>query len=180
MRPLTEDETKKVFEKLAKFIGRNIEMMINRSDELYCFRIVKDRVFYISESNMRLASNIGRDNLLAVGTCVGKFTKSGKFHLTIHCLDYLSQYVKYKVWVKPSAEMSFLYGNNINKAGVGRMTDDTPQYAGVVVYNMNDVPLGFGVAAQSTAYVKELDPTANVILHQCDVGEYLRFEDEMF
>jgi len=22
------------------------------------------------------------------------------------------------------------------------MTDDTPQYAGVVVYNMNDVPLG--------------------------------------
>lgn len=66
-------------------------MMINRSDELYCFRIVKDRVFYISESNMRLASNIGRDNLLAVGTCVGKFTKSGKFHLTIHCLDYLSQ-----------------------------------------------------------------------------------------
>lgn len=62
--------------------------------------------------------------------------------------------------------MSFLYGNNINKAGVGRMTDDTPQYAGVVVYNMNDVPLGFGVAAQSTAYVKELDPTANVILHQ--------------
>jgi 60S ribosome subunit biogenesis protein NIP7 len=39
---------------------------------------------------------------------------------------------------------------------------------------------GFGIAAQSTAYVKELDPTANVVLHQCDVGEYLRFEDEMF
>merc|ERR1719424_1128634 len=176
MRPLTEDETKKVFEKLAKFIGRNIEMMINRSDELYCFRIVKDRVFYISESNMRLASNIGRDNLLAVGTCVGKFTKSGKFHLTIHCLDYLAQYTKYKVWVKPSSEMSFLYGNNIPKNGLGRMTDDTPQYAGVVVYNMNDVPLGFGIAAQSTAFVKELDPMANVVLHQCDVGEYLRFE----
>jgi len=40
--------------------------------------------------------------------------------------------------------------------------------------------IGFGIAAQSTAYVKELDPTANVVLHQCDVGEYLRFEDEMF
>ena len=40
--------------------------------------------------------------------------------------------------------------------------------------------LGFGIAAQSTATVKELDPTANVVLHQCDVGEYLRFEDEMF
>jgi 60S ribosome subunit biogenesis protein NIP7 len=129
---------------------------------------------------MKLASNIGNDNLVAAGTCIGKFTKSGKFHLTIHCLDYLAQYAKYKVWVKPSSEMSFLYGNNIPKSGVGRMTDDTPQYAGVILYNMNDVPLGFGVAAQSTAYVKELDPTANVVLHQCDVGEYLRFEDEMF
>ena len=39
---------------------------------------------------------------------------------------------------------------------------------------------GFGIAAQSTDYAKELDPTANVVLHQGDVGEYLRFEDEMF
>ena len=55
---------------------------------------------------------------------------------------------QYKVWVKPSSEMSYLYGNNIPKSGLGRMTDDTPQYAGVVVYNMSDVPLGFGIAAQ--------------------------------
>jgi hypothetical protein len=95
-----------------------------------------------SESSMRLASNIAKENLVALGTCIGKFTNSGKFHLTIHCLDYLSQYAKYKVWVKPSSEMSFLYGNNIPKSGLGRMTDDTPQYAGVVVYNMSDVPLG--------------------------------------
>ena len=94
MRPLTDGETTQVFEKLHKYIGRSIEMMINRSDELYCFRVMKNRVFYISESNMRLASNMAKDNLVALGTCVGKFTKSGKFHLTIHCLDYLSQYAK--------------------------------------------------------------------------------------
>lgn len=78
-------------------------MMINRSDELYCFRILKNRVFYISESNMRLASNISNDNLVALGTCVGKFTKSGKFHLTIHCLDYLSQYAKVRDWFEEKA-----------------------------------------------------------------------------
>lgn len=180
MRPLTEEETKQVFEKLAKFIGQNIASMIQRPDELYCFRLLKDRVFYISESNMRLAANISRENLMACGTCIGKFTKTGKFYITIHAMDYLSQYAQYKVWVKSSSEMSFLYGNNIPKSGLGRMTDGTPQYSGVVVYSMSDVPLGFGIAAQSAAYVKELDPTANVVLHQCDVGEYLRFEDDMF
>lgn len=46
------------------------------------------------------------------------------------------------MWVKPTSEMSFLYGNNIPKSGVGRITDDTPQYAGVIVYNMSDVALG--------------------------------------
>jgi 60S ribosome subunit biogenesis protein NIP7 len=33
---------------------------------------------------------------------------------------------------------------------------------------------GFGIAAQPTEYCKELDPTANVVLHQGDIGEYLR------
>jgi 60S ribosome subunit biogenesis protein NIP7 len=47
MRPLTEEETKVVFEKLAGYIGRNIAALINRSDEPYCFRIQKDRVYYV-------------------------------------------------------------------------------------------------------------------------------------
>ena len=105
------------------------------------------------------------------------FTKGGKFKLHITCLDYIAQYAKHKVWVKPSAEMSFLYGSNITKNGLGRMTDAVPQYGGVVVYNMSDVPLGFGVAAQPTEYCKDLDPGANVVLHQGDIGEYLRIED---
>ena len=63
--------------------------------------------------------------------------------------------------------------------GLGRITEKTPQYAGVVVYNMSDVPLGFGVAAQTTEMCKDLEPTAYVVLHQADIGEYLRTEDEM-
>lgn len=89
--------------------------------------------------------------------------------------------IKYKVWLKPSAEMSFLYGNNVIKSGLARITESTPQYAGVVVYNMSDIPLGFGVAAQTTEACKELGPTANVVLHQADVGEFLRgLEEDMF
>jgi 60S ribosome subunit biogenesis protein NIP7 len=46
----------------------------------------------------------------------------------VTCLDYLAQYAKYKVWVKPSSELSYLYGNNVLKAGLGRITENTPQY----------------------------------------------------
>lgn len=61
------------------------------------------------------------------------------------------------------------------------MTEATPQYAGVVVYSMSDIPLGFGVAAQGTDNAQTLDPTGNVVLHQADIGEYLRgLEDDMF
>eukprot|EP00741_Cyanophora_paradoxa_P013347 tig00020684_g12890.t1 len=170
---------KTFFEKLAKYIGRNIKLLIDRPDEEYCFRLHNDRVYYLSESMMRKATNIGRDSLVAMGTCFGKFTKTGKFRLHITCLDYLAQFAKYKVWVKPSAEMSFLYGNHVLKAGLGRITENTPQYQGVVIYNMADVPLGFGVTSHTTAECRKLDPTAVVAFHQADVGEYLREEEHM-
>ena len=48
---------------------------------------------------------------------------------------------QYKIWVKPSGEQSFLYGNHILKSGLGRITENTPQYQGVIVYSMNDLPL---------------------------------------
>ena len=70
----------------------------------------------------------------------------------------MPQYFQYKVWVKPSAEMSFLYGNHVLKSGLGRITENTPQYVlylfaqvvansklryqGVVVMSMSDIPLG--------------------------------------
>eukprot|EP00904_Undaria_pinnatifida_P010866 jgi/Undpi1/690/HiC_scaffold_10.g04154.m1 len=159
MRPLTDDETKVLFEKLANYIGKNIEQLINRPDEKCCFRLHKDRVYYVSERLMRQATSVSRDTLLSLGTCFGKFTKSGKFRLHITALDYISQYSK--------------------KSGLGRITENTPKYGGAVVYSMSDVPLGFGVAAQPTEYCKDLDPTAVVVLHQADVGEYLRVEDDL-
>lgn len=117
MRPLTDEEMQILFKKLQAFIGNNIKKLIDRSDEPYTFRLIKDRVYYLSESQMKLATNISRDRLISIGTCFGKFTKSNKFKLHVTCLDYLAQYAKYKVWVKNGADMTFLYGNNITKSG---------------------------------------------------------------
>lgn len=179
MRPLTEDETKSVFEKLAKYMGQDVARLIDRKDERHVFRMHKNRVYYLSESQLKSSSNFARDKLIALGTLFGKFTKSGKFQLTVHCLDFIAQYAKHKVWVKTTSEMSFLYGHHVTKTGLGKITEGTPQYAGVVVYNMSNIPLGFGVAAQSTVAMTALEPTALVVLHQADIGEYLRSEHEM-
>jgi len=180
MRPLTEDETLNLFKKLSSYIGRSVEQLITRTDEPHMFRLVKDRVYYISASLLKASSSISRDNIVSLGTCFGKFSKSMKFKLHVTALDYLSQYAKHKVWIKQSAELNFVYGNNVLKSGMARITENTPKYAGVVVYSMNDLPLGFGVAAQATEQCKDLEPGQNVVLHQADIGEYLRTEEEMF
>ncbi|ORE10208.1 60S ribosome subunit biogenesis protein nip7 [Rhizopus microsporus var. microsporus] len=180
MRPLTSEETTTLFEKLAKYIGSNIKHLIDRPDETYCFRLQKNKVYYVSESMVRMAVSVGRDQLASVGTCFGKFTKTGKFKLHITALDYLAQYAKYKIWIKPNGEMPFLYGNHIVKAHLGRITDDTPEHTGVVIFSMSDSPLGFGVTARSTVDMKRLQPTDIIVFHQADVGEYLRDEDTLF
>lgn len=57
------------------------------------------RVYYLPVKTMHLATSVSRPNLIAMGTCFGKFSKSGKFKLTITCLDWLAKYAKYKVSV---------------------------------------------------------------------------------
>jgi len=129
MRPLTDDETKIVFEKLAKYIGAKLKYLIERDDKVYVFRLHKTRVYYCDEEVIKLAEHFGKKKLISAGTCIGKFTKTSKFRINITALDYISKFARYKVWLKPSGEQSFLYGNNVIKSNIARMTEDTPQYS---------------------------------------------------
>jgi len=76
--------------------------------------------------------------------------------------------------------MPFMYGNHVLKAHLGRITEDTPEHQGAIIYSMNDIPLGFGVTARSTSDCRKLDPTGIVVFHQADIGEYLRGEGNFF
>ena len=147
MRPLTETETKTLFDKLANYTGRSLTNLISppSSDsppsDRFVFRLQDSRVYYLRLSLANLATSVARDNLLSIGTCLGKFSKTGKFRLHITALDIIAPHARYKVWIKPNGEMPFLYGGNILKAHVGRWSDDCPEHQGVVVYSMDDTPL---------------------------------------
>lgn len=102
------------------------------------------------------------------------------------------------MWIKENGAQPFLYGSNgtnprppwkitmsnekctVVKAHVGRWSEDCPEHSGVIVLSMNDIPLGFGVTARSTAEARRLDPTGVVCFRQSDCGEYLRDEDNLF
>ncbi|OMO53688.1 Pseudouridine synthase/archaeosine transglycosylase [Corchorus capsularis] len=186
MRPLDEQETTAVFEKLFKFTGNNLKNIVeNPSHEgpdqnpgRYCFRLQKNKVYYVSESLVKRATNVARPKLVSLGTCIGRFTHGNKFHLTVECLNLLAANAKHKVWLKPTSEMSFLYANHVLKGGLGRITDSISPGDGVVIFSMSDLPLGFGIAAKSTQDCRKLDPNAIVVLHQADIGEYLRMENQ--
>lgn len=179
MRPLTEYETEIFFAKLAKYIGRNISRLIDRTDGKYCFRLQKSRVFYMEESVLRRAESIPKKSILSLGVCFGKFTKTGKFRLHVTCVDTIAPYSKYKIWLKKTGEMTYLYGNNVLKAHVAKMTEDLPEHQGVIIYSHQDTPLGFSLSAKSALECRKLDPTAIVAFHQTDIGEYLRSEDTL-
>jgi len=186
MRQLTEEETRAVFAKLAAYCGDSVKRLIAplkasaRGSDRFVFRMIRDKVFYVRLSVANLAVSVARGRLLSLGTLVGKFTKSGKFKLGVSALPVLAEHARFKLWVKPNGEMPFLYGNNVLKAHIGRWSDDCPEHQGIVVQSMNDVPLGFGVTAKSTAEARRLDPTGIACFRQADCGEYLRDEDTMF
>ena len=179
MRVLTEEETQIFFEKLSKYLGANIKFLIDREDGEYVFRLHRDRIYYLRGDVLKMAAHVGRDELLSAGTIFGKFTKTKKFKLNITCLDFLARYCKYKVWVKPNGEQTFLYGNHVLKGHLARITENTPSNIGVVVFSISDIPLGFGMCMKTTQQCREIDPTQVVVINQADVGEYLRSEDDI-
>ena len=156
MRPLTEPETKVLFEKLANYTGRSLSNLIapspgesaddassktNTTNERNVFRMHGSRVYYMPLSLANLATSIARPNLLSLGTCVGKYSKTGKFRMHITALDVIAPHARYKLWVKSNGEMPFLYGGNIVKAQVGKWSEDCPAHQGIVVLSMDDKPL---------------------------------------
>ena len=53
----------------------------------------------------------------------------------------------------------------VHVIGLARISEGVPMYGGVIVYNMNNVALGFGVTAKSTEEIRALD--AAVGLDEC-------------
>ena len=146
MRSLTEAETQTLFSKLANYTGRSLTHLIDppsdaSSSDRHVFRLHASRIYYLRLSLANLATCVARPNLLSLGTCLGKFTKTGKFRLHITALDIIAPHARYKVWVKANGEMPFLYGGNVVKAHVGRWSEDCPEHQGVVVLGMDDTPL---------------------------------------
>ena len=178
MRPLTDEETKLVFEKLVKYIGKKITYMVDNEENNFVFRLHKNRVYYCNEEMIKFVINFEKKKLISFGTCLGKFTKTGKFRLNITALDYLAKYAQYKIWLKPNGEQLYLYGHHVIKSHIERISEDTPVHAGVVIFNIKDVPLGFGTTAKSAMDLKNAEPNNIVVYNQDDIGEYLRVEED--
>ena len=50
-----------MFEKLFKFVGSDVETFLRKKDkESYCFRLHKNKIYYIRESVMRKSTNVSR------------------------------------------------------------------------------------------------------------------------
>ncbi|KAJ5506728.1 hypothetical protein LT330_010432 [Penicillium expansum] len=182
MRSLTEEETRTLFTKLASYTGRSLNSLITPAEDgsMSVFRLQGSRVYYVNKEIANLSVSFPRETLLSIGTMVGKFTKTGKFRINLTALDLLAQHARYKVWIKANGVMPLLYGGSVLKAHVARFSEDLPENAGVIILDSNDVPLGFGVTARSSAQIAKLDPTSIAVHRQADAGEYLREEDTLF
>lgn len=81
MRALTEGEMQTLFAKIANYTGQSLKNLIAPGDngDQFVFRLHQNRVYYVRLSLANLAISVSRDKLLSLGTCIGKFTKTGKF-----------------------------------------------------------------------------------------------------
>ncbi|KAF7683806.1 60S ribosome subunit biogenesis protein NIP7 [Astathelohania contejeani] len=176
MRELTEEENTKVCKKLEQYIGNRLKELLEAPNKLF---LHNKRIYITTEDIYKRASIFGREKLVGAGIVIGKFTKSEKFRLSITSLHLLSKYAIHKVWIKSSAEMNFLYENNIIKGHILKISDDVPRNGVVFVFNHMDVPLGFGVTTKSSMSLNISDSNNLIVIRQADTGEYIRNENTL-
>ena len=179
MRPLNQNEAQLFFEKLAKFIGDNAKTLVERDGGQWTFCVHNNRVYYMKKEVESYCPPFAHKLLLSAGICMGKFTKKGRFFLQVTALPVIAPLAQYKVWVKSSAEIGFLYGQHILKEGVENITEGTPRNAGVIIFNPNNLPIGIGVALQSSVQLRLAAPSIMAVANQGDLGEYLRAESQI-
>lgn len=56
-----------LFEKLAKYIGDNTERLLTRSDGKYVFRVIKNKIFYLSDEILRYCPHVKAEQLCGAG-----------------------------------------------------------------------------------------------------------------
>ncbi|KRH94216.1 Ribosome biogenesis protein NIP7 [Pseudoloma neurophilia] len=175
MRKLTNEEFKKIEDKLVKIIGNNIKDLFGT----YTAFLHLKNVFLLTENEFKKISNIPQKNIILVGKHLGKFTRSDRFFLKISALNILEQYASRKVWIKWSAEMNFLYGNNVSKSHVLKTSEDIGKNEVVFLYNPKDTLLGYGITTRDNRSFEKADHHSSYIIRQCDKGEFLREEQSI-
>ncbi|ELA42734.1 uncharacterized protein VICG_00049 [Vittaforma corneae ATCC 50505] len=172
MRILKPEEEKKVMDKLQYYVGDNVKDLLSE----YNLRLNNQRIFLVTDEILKACSQLGRDQIVSCGVILGKITKNENFRVAITALHILHRYANHKVWIKSSAEMNFLYGNNALKSHVHKVSENIPLNAGVFVYNSRDLPLGFGVMAVNPTSYSRANGGDPIVLTQADNGEYIRHE----
>ncbi|KAI5190419.1 60S ribosome subunit biogenesis protein NIP7 [Nematocida minor] len=176
MRPLKEEEFAKIEKKLRQYIGNNISSFLNPLNELVYHH---QKIYYVRKDLLKKASILPKDNLVCIGTCIGRFTKGENFRLKITGLHVLMMYSTCKIKVKQTSEMNILYGNHVQRAHLCGVAPDLKKNAGVVLTTSSSIPLGFGVMTKSGSEVVAGDRTAIVVVRHGDTGEYLRDESAL-
>ena len=108
MRPLTEEETKTFFEKLSKYIGENIKQLIDRSDGTYCFRLHRERVYYVSE---RIMKQVWHDHILYIlRVLLNRSSFNYKIRTGLYVLVESTEFINFFCFIKVVA-----YGRRSNQ-----------------------------------------------------------------
>ncbi|KJP85177.1 hypothetical protein AK88_05195 [Plasmodium fragile] len=167
MRPLNDNETMLVFKKLSKYVGNNLLSMLSYNNEEYVLRLHRSSVYFVrAELAKQAEAIINKNSLISLGICLGKFTKANNFFIKITSLSFLNDFCIHKIWLKESGEKNFLFGNNVLKSHLLKVSDNIKKGDGIIVLSMNDSPIGFGISIRNTQDIKILNVTDIVLIHQ--------------
>eukprot|EP00477_Mikrocytos_mackini_P001358 GAHX01001456.1.p1 GENE.GAHX01001456.1~~GAHX01001456.1.p1 ORF type:complete len:203 (-),score=43.82 GAHX01001456.1:49-657(-) len=201
MRKITKEELENLRKKLKTYFGPVTDQKLDV--ENYDYMVIKTRLYRIRKNIMKKFCSLPSNCIMGMGELIGKLTKTKRTMFYITALDFLEDSPN-KVELNYEKEKAFLYGNNLHKGNVNRISESIENNSGCVVYkaqkggkktkkgsvmDKEEVPtkdfgnfsIGFGASnVDSYKFKTMVDNTKLVMYRNGDIGEFLRSESEMF
>ncbi|AEA38983.1 ribosome biogenesis protein (nucleomorph) [Cryptomonas paramecium] len=176
MRVLKKDEMRILFTKIVKFQKNFFFMFVKNCIKIFfSFRIIKRKVFFVRNTVMCRGVLFYKKNLMSLGTCIGNFNRFDCFYFFVTALNFLNSLSNFNfVIIKNFEENSFIKGKHLKKFQLSSITRQLSSNDGVLVFNENNLLLGFGEIVKNFSQVQVISKNHIVIINQGDIGKYVR------
>lgn len=173
-REASEEEKENLKKWIDNSFGIGIFSRILESDILIVGEGDWKEYFKVSENMYRIFKKISKHRMpYCLGIYIARYFRN-HYELSLESLKLVAPYTDKKIWINENGEKFFIYGRDIFKNSIAKISPNVKTNEKIIVLNLKNEPLGIGILKIPPKNFEKISDKKVVLENVADVGWYIR------